>query len=38
MDFSKDYEIKIYKNKCAFSNMKRLENGFFIEEIKHYAA
>lgn len=37
MDFSKDYEIKIYKNKCAFSNMKRLENGFFIEEIKHYA-
>ena len=37
MDFSKDYEIKIYKNKCAFSNMKRLENGFLLEEIKHYA-
>lgn len=35
--FLKDYEIKIYKNKCAFSNMKRLKNGFLLEEIKHYA-
>ena len=37
MDFSKDYEIKIYKNKCAFSNMKDIGRCFFIEEIRHYA-
>lgn len=37
MDFSKDYEIKIYKNKCAFSNMKDIGRGFFIEEIRHHA-
>ena len=35
--FLKDYEIKIYKNKCAFSNMKNIGDDFFIEEIKYYA-
>lgn len=35
--YIEDYQIKIFKNKCAYSNMHSIGNNFFIEEIKHYA-
>ncbi len=33
MDFSKDYEIKIYKNNGSHTEMESLENEFYLEEV-----
>lgn len=34
---AEDFDIKIFKNKCAYSNMESIGNGFFIEEIRYSA-